>query len=145
MRRIRMPITGILALLVLVPAEATAQRPVSLDDLARVRDVSDPQVSPDGAWVAYTVSVTDTASDKDDTDLWLASWDGMQQTRLTRSLGSDHAPRWSPDGRYLVFLSDREDPREVEQVWLLDRQGGEPERLTDMPGGVSDLAWSPDG
>jgi dipeptidyl aminopeptidase/acylaminoacyl peptidase len=134
-----------LLVLVLLAASASAQRPVSLDDLARVRDVSDPQVSPDGAWVAYTVSVTDTARDLDDTDLWLASWDGKQQIRLTRSPGSDHAPRWSPDGRHLAFLSDRDDPREVEQVWLLDRQGGEPERLTDLPGGVSDLAWSPDG
>jgi len=123
----------------------SAQRPVDVDDLARVRDVSDPQLSPDGAWVAYTVSVPDTAKDKDDTDLWLASWDGAQQIRLTRSPAGEHAPRWSPDSRYIAFLSDRDDPHEVAQLWLLDRAGGEPERLTNLPGGVSDLAWAPDG
>jgi dipeptidyl aminopeptidase/acylaminoacyl peptidase len=126
-------------------APAVAQRPVNPDDLARVRGVEDPQVSPDGGWVAYTVSVSDTAKDKDDTDIWLASWDGAQQIRLTRSSADEHAPRWSPDGRRLAFLSDREDPREVDQVWLLDRAGGEPERVTNLPGGVSHLAWSPDG
>jgi dipeptidyl aminopeptidase/acylaminoacyl peptidase len=126
-------------------AVAVAQRPVDSDDLAKVRDVSDPQLSPDGAWIAYTVSVADTAKDHDDTDLWLASWDGAQQLRLTRSPAGEHAPRWSPDGRWIAFLSDRDDPHEADQLWLFDRAGGEPERLTSLPGGVSDLAWSPDG
>ena len=129
----------------LSPALAQAQRPVGVGDLARIKDVTDPQVSPDGAWVAYTVSVADTVKDKDDTDVWMASWDGKQQVRLTRSPAGEHAPRWSPDGRTLAFLSDRDDTREVDQLWLLDRAGGEPERVTDLPGGVSDLAWSPDG
>jgi dipeptidyl aminopeptidase/acylaminoacyl peptidase len=127
------------------PAAVHGQRPVDVSDLARVRDVSDPQVSPDGMWVAYTVSVSDTVKDEDNTDVWLASWDGKQQVQLTRSPAGEHAPRWSPDGRTLAFLSERDDEREVAQLWLLDRAGGEPERVTDLPGGVSDLAWSPDG
>ncbi len=76
----------------------------------------------------------------------MSSWDGKRSVRLTRTQAPrEHAPRWSPNGRYLAFLSSRDDPREVEQVWLLDRNGGEAERLTDLPGGVSDYAWSPDG
>ena len=136
-----------IVLLAVGPATVVAQarRPVEVGDLARVRDVSDVQLSPDGGWVAYTVSVPDTVKDHDDSDLWLASWDGSQQIRLTRSPSGEHAARWSPDGRWIAFLSDRDDPHEVDQLWLLNRAGGEPERVTNLPGGVSDLAWSPDG
>jgi dipeptidyl aminopeptidase/acylaminoacyl peptidase len=125
--------------------ELPAQRPVEAKDLLRIRDVADPQLSPEGAWVAYTVSTSDTVEDKRDADIWMSSWDGKRSTRLTWTKQREHTPRWSPDGRYLAFLSSRDDPREVEQVWLLDRNGGEAERLTDLPGGVSAYAWSPDG
>ena len=119
-------------------------RKVTLDDLDRLRDVSGPEISPEGDWVAYTVSVPDVSKDQWDSDVWMTSWDGRRSLRLTTSKSSEHTPRWSPDGRYLAFLSSREDAREVDQVWLLNRTGGEAERVTDLPGGVSDYAWSPD-
>jgi len=125
--------------------EATAQRPIEAGDLLRIREVSDPQLSPDGAWVAYTVATSDTAEDKRDADIWMSSWNGKRSVRLTWTKAREHTPRWSPNGRYLAFLSARQDPREVDQVWLLDRSGGEAQRVTDLPGGVSDYAWSPDG
>ena len=125
-------------------AQVPAQRKLTPDDIYRLREVSDPQISPDGAWVAYTVSMPDTAEDKSNSDIWMASWDGARNVRLTTSKSSEHSPQWSPDGRYLAFLSDREDEREVDQLWLLDRTGGEAERLTDLPGGVLEHAWSPD-
>ncbi|HWN18338.1 MAG TPA: hypothetical protein VNO19_05425, partial [Gemmatimonadales bacterium] len=132
---------------VIAPAltgQATPKRNLRLDDLYRLREVSDPQVSPDGGWVAYTVSLPDTAEDQANSDVWMTSWDGARSVRLTSNKSSEATPRWSPDGRYLTFLSDRGDPREVDQVWLLDRSGGEAERITELPGGVSDYAWSPD-
>src|SRR5687767_3763008 len=129
---------------VLAPA-AAAQRPVESRDLLRIREVSDPQLSPDGAWVAYTVATSDTIDDKRDADVWMTSWDGKRSVRLTYDKAREHSPRWSPDGRWLTFLSSREDTSEVEQVWRLDRTGGEAERITSFPGGVSDYAWSPDG
>jgi dipeptidyl aminopeptidase/acylaminoacyl peptidase len=125
--------------------DLAAQRPVEAKDLLRLREVSDPQLSPDGAWVAYTVSTADTVADQRDDDIWMSSWDGKRGVRITWTAEKEHTPRWSPDGRYLAFLSSRDDPREVDQVWALNRAGGEAERLTDMPGGVSDYAWSPDG
>jgi dipeptidyl aminopeptidase/acylaminoacyl peptidase len=126
-----------------------ARRALSLDDVARLRTVSAPQVSPDGAWIAYVVGAIDAEKDKRDTDLWMVSWDGAQQVRLTSSPESaESAPRWSPDGRYLAFLAARGDEAEKKkgaQVWLLDRQGGEAQKLTDVKGGVADFEWSPDG
>jgi dipeptidyl aminopeptidase/acylaminoacyl peptidase len=131
---------GLLVMAVSISSPATAQRPVEARDLLRIREVSDPQLSPDGAWVAYTVSTSDTVEDKRDADVWMTRWDGERSVRLTYSKARERSPRWSPDGRYLAFLSSRDDPREVEQVWLLDRTGGEAERVTDLPGGVSDYA-----
>jgi dipeptidyl aminopeptidase/acylaminoacyl peptidase len=108
-------------------------------------DVRDLQISPDGKWVAYTVSSIDTAADKSDTDVWMASWDGTQQLRMTSSPDAENAPRWSPDGRYLSFLSSRTGGKaRGAQVWLLDRTGGEAQQFTDVKGRLSSYEWSPD-
>lgn len=122
-----------------------AQRPVETQDLNRVQSVSDPQLSPDGDWVAYTVRGADTTRDKRQSDIWMTSWDGGRQVRLTWTPESEHAPRWSPDGGQLAFLSSRGDPRDADQLWLIDRAGGEARRITELPGGVSDYTWAPDG
>ena len=126
-------------------AAAPAPHPFSLDDLARLKRVSDPEISPEGGWVAYTVRSVDVKEDKGDTDVWMTSWDGKDSVRLTTSKNSENAPRWSPDGRYLAFLSSRDDENETAQVWLLPRGGGEAEKVTEFKGGVEDLDWSPDG
>src|SRR5438874_6190492 len=83
----------------------TAKRPIALDDLAKFRAVGDPQVSPDGKWVAYTVETVDVEKDKRDTDVWMASWDGREQLRLTSTPEtSERMPRWSPDNRSISFM-----------------------------------------
>jgi len=84
-------------------SRSTPPRPFSLDDVLRVRDVREPQISPDGAWVAYTVSTADTAEDRNKSAVWMASWDGTRNVRLTTSKPGEDAPRWSPDGRWLAF------------------------------------------
>jgi dipeptidyl aminopeptidase/acylaminoacyl peptidase len=122
---------------------AGAKRPLRATDIFRVRDVRDPQISPDGKWVAYTVTIADSATDKNDTDVWMASWDGKENIRITSSKEAESSPRWSPDGKYLSFISGR-DGGKGGQVWLLDRRGGEATRLTQIKGGVSAYEWSPD-
>lgn len=125
-------------------AQAPAtRRPIAPNDVYHIRGVSDPQVSPDGNWVAYTVRSVDSTKDKRDSNIWMTSWDGTQTIQLTSSKESESTPRWSPDGRYLAFLASRQDD-EDDQVWLLDRRGGEAQRLTELKGGVNSMEWSPD-
>lgn len=85
----------------------TAPRPLNLTDLNRLRDVADPSLSPDGAWVAYTVSRVDTTTDKRDADVWMARTDGSQNLHVTTNPSGETRPRFSPDGKYLSFLSGR--------------------------------------
>ena len=125
-------------------AQPAGRRLITVDDMHRFHDVRDAQISPDGKWVAYTVSSVDVAADKSDTDVWMASWDGTQQLRLTSSPENENAPRWSPDGRYLAFMSGRPGKAKGTQVWLLDRTGGEAAQLTDVKGRLASYEWSPD-
>jgi dipeptidyl aminopeptidase/acylaminoacyl peptidase len=121
----------------------SAKRPVRSDDIYRIRDVHDPVRSPDGKWVAYAVSAVDTARDRNSSDLWMVSWDGIQQVQLTNTPESEGSPQWSPDGKWLSFLSSRQGG-DGSQLWLFNRLGGEPARVSDVPGGIDDYAWSPD-
>ncbi len=141
-----------LAVLVVLSAPLSAQqraptrRPFTVEDLHLLKSVGNPEIAPDGAWVAYTVQTHDTTDDLEVSDLWMTSWDGQSSVRLTFSPKvSEHSPRWSPDGRWLAFLSSRGDSAEAGQLWLLSRRGGEAEQVTHIPTGIEDYVWSPDG
>jgi dipeptidyl aminopeptidase/acylaminoacyl peptidase len=127
-----------------VGAQAS-RRPLKLDDLFRFRNVSDPQLSPDGLWVAYTVSSVDVKADRSSSDIWLMSYDGKTERRITFTADqSESSPRWSPDGKYLSFVSSRPGPNRGSQVWALDRAGGEAMQLTETKGRLQGYEWSPD-
>src|SRR5437899_1477259 len=133
----------IFVLVTLLPAQ-TARHPLKLDDLARFRDVRDPQISPDGQWIAYVVSTIDTKDDKSVTHIWMTGYDGKNDRQITFSQDSETAPRWSPDGKYLSFTSSRPGKAKGNQVWLLDRNGGEAYQLTELKGRLQGYEWSPD-
>ncbi|MET0259790.1 MAG: S9 family peptidase, partial [Gaiellaceae bacterium] len=125
------------------PALAAPRRPLVPADVLSLKDVADPQLSPDGHWVAFTVKTLRAKEDDADVDVYMVPFAGGDALRVTASDEPETRPRFSPDGRHLAFLSERD--QKHTQVFLLDRRGGEAARLTDYPGSVSDLAWSPDG
>jgi dipeptidyl aminopeptidase/acylaminoacyl peptidase len=125
-------------------AAAQAPRPIRSADIYRLRDVGAARISPDGAWIAYTVTTVDSAKDKSDSDVWMVNYEGTRTIRMTSSPEGESNPRWSPDNRYLSFVSGRYESKGG-QVWLLDRAGGDAVRLTDLKGGVGEYEWSPDG
>src|SRR5258708_3479212 len=120
------------------------KRGLTTDDIYNIRDVRDPQRSPDGKWVAYVVSRAIKDTDKNDSDIWMASWDGSQEIQLTSSADNESQPRWSPDNKYISFVSSRQGAKDA-QLWLMLRAGGEAVKVSDVKGGVSEYAWSPDG
>ncbi len=128
--------------------QSAAPRSVGVDDLFGIREVHDPQISPDARFIAYTVSSTSLKDDKTQTRIWMIPANGGDAIPLTtEDVSSDH-PRWSPDGNFLAFLSSRKgaDGNDAKtQVYLLNRQGGEAQRLTETIQDVEDFAWSPDG
>jgi dipeptidyl aminopeptidase/acylaminoacyl peptidase len=123
------------------PAPATP-RAVTIDDYFQIRDVTQPEVSPDGQWVAYAVRTRMLKEDKNEQRLWMVSTHGGDSIPMTAEGVSSSHPRWSPDGKYLAFLSSRNQGKS--QVWLLNRLGGEAVQLTETVQGVNDFEWSPD-
>jgi dipeptidyl aminopeptidase/acylaminoacyl peptidase len=123
----------------------TTPRPLGIDDIFRFRDVRDPQLSPDGKWIAYVVSTVDTKEDKSNSHIWLVGYDGNDDRQITFSNESENSPRWSPDGRYLSFSSSRPGKAKGNQIWLLDLKGGEAMQLTELKGRLQSYEWSPDG
>lgn len=122
----------------------TDKKPFKPADFYKIPTVSDPQVSPNGQWVSYGVSMVDTAKDKRVSHLWMQSWDGKTSIQLTHGEMPASSARWSPDGKYLAFLSSRES-KNGSQLWLLDRRGGEAKKVTDIKGDLDSYEWSPDG
>ncbi|MGI8959704.1 MAG: S9 family peptidase [Bryobacteraceae bacterium] len=126
-------------------AQTPSKRPLQLDDLYKLQEVSDPHCSPDGKWIAYSVATLDREADKRQSSIWMVSWDGTQDLRLTYDQESDSSPRWSPDGKYLSFVSSRAGKAKGSQVWVLDRRGGEARQFTHVKDySISQYEWSPD-
>ena len=118
------------------------KRAITFEDFIAMKAVSDPQLSPDGRWVAYAVATPSLTDNRNVSRIWLAEVATGANRQLSQGPGSDRSPRWSPDGKTLAFLSTRQNGA---QVWVLDVTGGEARRVSNLPEGAGELTWLPDG
>ena len=118
----------------------------TIDELLTIKSVGSAQISPDGRWVAYTVTSGDFKQDAFVTQIWLAdvsSPDGGRVIQLTRGEKSSGNPKWSPDGAWLGFTSNRLEDKN--QIFVINPAGGEALRLTKSETAINNFAWSEDG
>jgi len=133
----------VFALALLCAADAavmaqTARRPLTIDDLLKVRRVGDPQLSPDGRLIAYQISDPDKAANRSRTHIYLIPTAGGQPVQLTTGDASATTPRWSPDGKRIAFVRGG-------QIHTMDATGGDVKKITSISTGAGDPLWSPDG
>src|SRR5579864_4841012 len=123
-------------------AQGPPKHAMTFDDLMAVQRVGEPQISPDGRDVAYTVGTTDMDTNRIAHNIWgVSTAPGSQLRQLTQS-GHDTRPQWSPDGKSIAFLSSREGPP---QVYVMRAQGGNAKKITSLSTGADNEKWSPDG
>jgi dipeptidyl aminopeptidase/acylaminoacyl peptidase len=124
------------------PVAAQGKHPLTIEQFITTPIVGDPQPSPDGQTVAFTVSTPSLEDDHATSRVWLVDVGSGETWQTPGGAGSDRAPRWSPDGKTLTFISTREGGS---QLWRMAPRGGEPARIGNLKDGISDYLWSPDG
>jgi Tol biopolymer transport system component len=136
-------LASFIAVLIVTATQAADKRPMTVEDLWRVKRVGPPSIAPDGKWVVVEVTSFDIDKDDSTSQLWLLATDGKTQKQLTNHPGKNSAPRWSPDGKAIAFTSKRGSD-EHNQIYLLHPYGGEARRLTNMSMAPSSLKWGAD-
>jgi dipeptidyl aminopeptidase/acylaminoacyl peptidase len=119
-------------------ARQQTTRPLTVDEILKFRRVGDPQLSPDGRLVAYSVAVPYLAANRNRSRIYLVDVAGGTPRPLTDEKTSATSPRWSPDGKQLAYVSGG-------QIYVMSATGGDVRKLTDAPLGAADPVWSPDG
>ncbi|MCH7597118.1 MAG: S9 family peptidase [Planctomycetes bacterium] len=142
MKRIAASLMLAMSLCYTTSAVGADTHPFSIHDMLAMERIGDPQVSPDGSRIVFTLRTTDLEANRGRTDLWLVGSDGSGLRRLTSHPDGDFNPRWSTDGKDVYFLSTRSD---ASQVWRISVAGGEAQQVTHQPLDVGSLAISPTG
>ena len=122
---------------------AFAQKPITFEDLAAVKRIGAPKLSPDGKWIAYDVSTIDLAANLRKSAVHLMRADGTGSKQITDGAKQDEGPAWSPDGKTIAYISNRDG--KGSQIWLYDIAAGKSSRLTNIAGGAGSVKWVPDG
>src|SRR5687768_8977117 len=134
-----------LSALAFVSASAACARPMTATDLATMRRLAAPAVSPDGNWAVYQLRETDLEANRGRTDLWLLDLRvrGAQPVRIASAAEHNESdPRFSPDGRWLYYLSNASGSQ---QLWRVSLPGGTPEPVTELATDISGYLIAPSG
>src|SRR5215467_2959096 len=123
-------------LLFLLSVSAFAQTPFTINDLLNVKRVGDPQLSPDGRTVLYTIGVVDKDANRVVTQIYSVSVDGGPPRQVTSGNASNSSPRWSPDGKLIAFTTGG-------QIWTMRPDGEGRKKVTDISTGAGGPVWSP--
>ncbi len=141
--RARTSLVAVLAVLRSASGAPAADDPgrFQLADIFQLQYASDPQISPDGQWVVYVRHRMDIRKDRRRSSLWMVRTDGTDHRAVTTGAANNSSPRWSPDGKRLLYLSAMDGVTKLSCHWMDGGQSAELATLTDPAG----LAWSPDG
>jgi dipeptidyl aminopeptidase/acylaminoacyl peptidase len=127
-------------------AQVPAGSRFTVDEMLKLRRVSDPNLSPDGRLVAYVVTEVSLEKNSRVNHIWLVPVAGGEPVSIVRSEKAEDTPRWSPDGKRLAFVSTRDGSS---QIWMVDMgptgQAGEPRKITSLATEAAGIVWSPDG
>jgi Dipeptidyl aminopeptidases/acylaminoacyl-peptidases len=130
-----------------LPALAADKRLITEKDLFDFVWIGDAQVSPDGSRVAFVRVTVNEKKEGYNTSIWMVSTQGNEAPHRITSGERDSAPRWSPDGKYLVFSrsTEKDGKPEPPQLCMLSMAGGDAFVFTSLPKGAGGPKWSPDG
>ena len=135
-----------LVLLLALAALAFAQkRPFDVNAMMELKRIADPQISPDGRWVTFTVQTVDLAANRKPQQIWIMP--GPDTTpgaprQITRDGEANQRARWSPDSRRIAYISDRSGSS---QIWLMDPDGGNPKQVTNLSTEADGVTFAGDG
>ena len=157
MKRKTLALALALTVSALAPAvQAQGAKRVTMEDVLALKDVGAPQWSPDGKWLAFTVSEWNRKENRRDSHVWLVAAGGGEPYRLTNGERGETQAQWSPDGKWIAFLANRGAPAAGaapaaapgagggNQIWIIPVRGGEAEKVTEEEVGVAAFRWSPD-
>ena len=146
--RIRLLLAAAGLIAVNLPAQGRVQRPMTFEDFAAVKNVGDPQISPDGRWVLYSVRATDVNANKRTTVTILApvsgvvikdaANSGLHAGQFPNATTRGSEARWSPDGKRVAYVSGG-------QLWIADANGANSRQISNVNAGASGPVWSPTG